>query len=304
MAHLRVPRAVVLPPLILSILVCPLQGCFTTTVARRGKSLRTESKAEKVRTEYQLVTAEEITIGKPVVVVKVEHRDWQKISEREIFQTIVESTKRTLSFEPRFFLWPVNLVRTPIGVVGCIWGVTITGVHTVSAVAVGTATGLAPGVGLIVGSAFSIWFLGPVAVMGMVLGGFMVIGVMAAVVGQKDNDASKFGRFFPSAGMAIVELALAPVELPQLIWCDQPGFPFTRRTFDTESTALSRYWSSSGTFIGAFWNFAWDYEAYPFIVMPARKVSSRIGDREMTGDWQDKGEQPRSTNPLRGRSSS
>ena len=239
-----VHRQIRAPLVLLLLILCPLPGCLTTTSREPGTRLRTERRAEMVRSEYRLVSEEKTDPGDPMVVmVRLERRDVEQVSERDISKAVIVRTRRTLSFEPRFFLWPVNLVRTPIGLVGCLWGTTTTGLHT-------------------------------------------TLGVLATVT------------LVPLLAAPPGEVAFAVLELPQIVLSGQPGWPWTRRWLGGNRDALKRYWSTSGAFIGTWWDFAWGYRAYPFIIMLVKKQTRQETDTEYVGDWQDKGEQPTDYDPV------
>ncbi len=104
---------------VLSLLAAALAGCTVGPRFQRGPKLRTEQRNARHHGRIRPPGRPHLDAAPPGLVVWLDSRTTTSAEERDIYQKVQVIGHRRLSFEPTFFLWPYNLVRAPVGLVGC-----------------------------------------------------------------------------------------------------------------------------------------------------------------------------------------
>ncbi len=228
---------------------CAMGGCTTHIRYEKGEVLRTERQVVESGTSYRLAFREELDAAPPALAVWVEAVRTVTEERRPIHAKREVYLAGRWLFEPGFFLWPVNLVRTPLGLAGCGF----------SALSVGAHWGAAA-----VGVVFAI----PATA---------VTPILSGSGGQMN--LMRTGGAFTLVGVAIVETVLLVIDLPHKAVHGTPLYPVTRNRPD-----FPEAW---GRAIKGSWAFAWDYKVYPPFFM-RRKSTVRHRDvpgEEVPGQW-------------------
>jgi len=244
-----------------------LTGCGGHVAYVKGRPLRTEPPRVTSIPEYQLVV-DDTQAG--TWQVSLQRRD-RIVRETQTIYEKVEVRDQTEWFQPDFLLWPVNLVRTPLGIAGATVSTVSMVVHFVGAEIGGGLAGM--GV-MILASPLSL----PVAI----FGGWDAAGAFLG---------GTF-RIFAGVVAAPVETLLgATIDLPQTFIWGTPVLPITRVIL--AGGALNEDELSKGFFdpwqeaIRSYWKFASGYEAYPpFLIWPEKVQRRRVvSGEEMPGEW-------------------
>jgi hypothetical protein len=196
---------------------------------------------------------------RPALTVWAERAAGPLVERRKLFQKVEVVTRYRLHVEPRFFLWPLNVIRTPAGLIGC------------------GSLGIALG---------AHWAAGALAT-----GLTFAIGVPTAAVlsmaGMGTNDQLDALRvvFFCSA--ALLETPLLLIDLPNAAVFGTSLYPVARVPF-----GIGEHLPEYTTAMRRPWHFAWDYQAYPTLPVVSGRVEERrvLPGEVIAGEWMSDGE--------------
>jgi len=221
----------------------------------RGKLLRTEHQTLDEAVSCRLAYREEFDRSPPSLVVWVEGQRIVQERVRPVYEQVRVSPVRKWGLHPDFLLWPVNVVRTPLGLAGCAASTASFGLR-LGGTALGTAAG----------ALASLPAMPP------------AYGLQA--MGLSRPEATVAFMLVPPLRRAadMVTTPLSVLDIPAALIEHSPLSSLWRG-----KPSLSRWARSMKT----YWRFAWGYESYaPFLVWP--KVAEQR--REPTGgtvpgDW-------------------
>ena len=224
-----------------------LAGCSSHVKFVEGDKLRAEERELGRSLQFQIKTVPRIEKNKPSLSLALQQRHEVQTERRDVYQK-VEVYKKLSWVHPDFFLWPVNAVRTPLGMAGCAVEGTFIAVHATLAEVVGSAMSVGFGVGLM-----------PIDL--------LILPFDTDMAGDFLTWRFKAGW---TAGEVIGDTPSVILETPQMIG-GGPLYPFTRNAFANWGKANKRIFKG-------LWRFAWGYEAYsPFFIWP-KKSSERRRD--------------------------
>ncbi len=239
---------------VLSMLAAALAGCTVGPRFERGPKLSTEQRNLVTTAEYAVQGACHLEGAPPALVVWLDRRDTTSAEEREIYQKVQVVGHRRLSFEPTFFLWPYNLVRAPVGLVGCTFIGLDMGLHYVAGF-------LGAGLGVVT-TVVTYTFLNTITL--FQVGDITGYGLAA--------DLTQLFVFVFESPVALLDLPLkAPFGL------DTYPITFSRKSFPQRWVmAMARCWKH-----------AWGFRAYPpfFVWMRTDEVTSDVPGETMEGAW-------------------
>jgi hypothetical protein len=241
----------------LLLLATALAGCSIAPHYEKGALLTTEQREVGRTPEYKLQGVDHLDRVPPVLVVWMDTRDRITTEQRDMYQKVEVSGRRRLAFEPTFLLWPWNVVRTPVGLVGCVFSGVDLGLHYVAA-----------GGGAVAGVAASV---------------FTYIALNACTLFQVGDlwDTTGFGLAadFAQLFIFVLETPLLVLDVPHKAIHGTPIYPvaMNRKEFPQD-------W---GAALGGSWHYAWDYKAYPpFIIWPrAEEERVDLPGETLAGGW-------------------
>ena len=255
MGTLRTLLALKLTGLIL--MAAALAGCTGGAHYERGEVLNTEQRNAQSTPEYKLQGAEHLDRVPPVLAVWVDARNKVTAEERDLYQTVQVTGRGRLSFEPTFLLWPWNLARTPVGLVGCVFSGTDMALHFV-----------AGGVGGLAGIAGSIM-------------AYAAIGASSLFASSPISDPTGFGLGADLAQVFtfVLETPLLLLDIPHRFLHHTPIYPVTM-----DRKEFPEGWDKG---ISRSWNYAWNYQVYPpFIVwVHTDELRSDVPGETIPGNW-------------------
>lgn len=241
----------------LVLLAAALAGCTSGAHYEKGEVLNTEQQNAQRVPEYKLQGFEHLDRVPPILAVWVDTRNKVTAEERDVYQKVQVTGRRRLSFEPTFLLWPWNVARTPVGLVGCVFSGTDMALHYVAG-AVGAVAGVA----------------------GAILTYAVVVPLHIIGQGQV-SDVTGFGL-----GADLAQVFIFTLETPLLLL----DFPhkFLHGT-SIYPVAMNRkdFPEGWGKGISRSWHYAWDYQVYPPFIIWARtdEVRSDVPGETITGNW-------------------
>ena len=236
-------------------LILALPGCALVTTGtgfEKGDLLRVEH--APARSVYDLASMEEEIRGSMCL------RVWAKVrevrDERPVYAKVEVTTHQGWAFRPSFFMWPVNAVRTPLGLASCGFSALSIGAHY-SAVGVAFVVGCASGI---------------------LLGGPWV-----ALTGQSGENILIWAYCGAAVPLAVIETVLLPLDAVHWLIHGTPLYPLTREMFSQRGTYMSP-WQAA---LASSWRFAWDYQVYPPLPWwPGESKTRRVvPGEEIVGDW-------------------
>jgi hypothetical protein len=224
-------------------------GCAVHVRYEKGPQLDTERRLLASEVSYRLASRQETTDGRPVLVVWVEAEGTYVEERRPLYGRVEVYLTRSLTFRPAFFLWPANLVRTPVGLLGCGFSGVSLGAHM-----------LAAGVGAVVA-----------------LPGTHYLSRAAG--GTTETDAMRIAGTIVGLCTLVLETPLLVLDIPHCLVHGTPLYPVTR-----SHSAFPDAW---GRAIASSWRFAWDYRAYPaFFLGWEFRTRRRDVPGTVEGEWE------------------
>jgi len=239
------------------LLAASLAGCTVAPRYERGDLLTTQKRVVETVQEYKLQASERLDRRPPTLLVWVDVRDRIVTEERNVYRKIEVTGRRRLSLEPTFLLWPWNVVRTPLGLAGCVFSAADMGLHYVAA-----------GVGAVGGVVSTVVF-------------YTAAHTVSIFVGLPVSDPTGLGMAadFAQLLIAVLETPLLVPDLPHKIIHGTPFYPvaMNRDEFPEE-------W---GHAIAASWRYAWDYKVYaPFLIwFRTEEMRSEVPGETITAPW-------------------
>jgi hypothetical protein len=232
-------------------------GCRLPTRYERGELLREETRTLDAEAEHRISWVDHLDEEPPKLIVWVDSRETLVEEFRRVHRKVQVDTRRRLSLEPSFLLWPWNVIRTPVGLTGCAFSLSLCGGHY-----------LAAGVGAVGG------VVGTLAAWPWISLAHSWVGV-----GEPGSEALGMAGAMSMLLIASFELVLLPFDLPHTFIYGTPVFPVfaNRREFPDE-------WLYA---VEDCWRIAWGYKAYPPLPVWTRRVEERIvlPRQEIEGPW-------------------
>jgi hypothetical protein len=241
----------------LVLLASAAAGCTVPSHFERGARLSSEQRNVASTTEYKVDGVTHLERVPPELVVWLDQRVTSTGETRDLYQKVAVSGRRRLSFEPTFLLWPYNLVRVPVGLLGCVFTGVDLGLHYAAGgvgAVVGVTTAILAYAAVSAGSLFSLFQLSDVTGFGL---------------------AADITTLF----VFILETPLVPLDAPLKFAFGTSFWPvaYNRKSFPSA-------WVEG---IAKSWHYAWDFRAYPpFIVWThSDEVRNDVPGETMPGPW-------------------
>ncbi|MFW6189121.1 MAG: hypothetical protein ACOC7T_01700 [Planctomycetota bacterium] len=263
---MRAGRRALIACLLAAALAAGAGGCTVAPRYERGERLRTESRVADRAPQYELRALRRLDAPSPHLLVWVDVRE--KVTEewRPVYRKVEVTGRRRPSFEPEFFLWPWNAVRTPVGLTGAAFSTVDWLSHYVAAGA-GAAVGL-------VSTSISYSYLKTAGALGLVQ--------MTPTTGYETSGA------LTQVAVAVLETPLLLLDWPHGLLHGTPVYPVFRNRDEFPGGWLEA--------IGDSWRFAWDWTAYPpFFIwyrtdltrreLPDQVIRGGLRRREEFTDW-------------------
>jgi hypothetical protein len=245
-------RACIAVVVVLSVCGCTMgRGTAEGQLLRteRGRLLRTEQRALYEDASCHLVDSISVHMGYPYLSLTVV-ADGLVDEVCRVYQEVEVYRVEGWAFQPRFFLWPVNLVRTPLGLLG--W----------------TSSGVAAG------GHYAAMTAG-IAVIGVV---GLIVELPARALGSHIGDVMGISLPLGMLATGLLEVGLLVVDIPHGLVHGTPLFPVVRGS----DRFPGAWWAAARR----SWEFAWDYQAYPALpVLPATERRRAVPGGELSGDW-------------------
>ncbi|MFO7959163.1 MAG: hypothetical protein R6X33_18915 [Candidatus Brocadiia bacterium] len=248
------------PPTVLVLLAALavlVGGCAVPTRFERGEHLRTERRFVQSEPEYRLQSLEQLDAEPPKLIVWVDVREWTSEETRGVYQKVRVEGTRGLALEPSSFLWPWNVVRTPVGLTGLAFSGLVCGGHYVAA-----------GAGAVAGIAGTV-----------IAWPYVRLGQRTGLVTVRDPDARSTTGTFAQVMIGLFETPLLIVDLPHKLVHGTPIYPVFRNLPSFPDRWLGAMDDS--------WQFATDWQAYPPFFVWARTSESRsvVPGETLKGGW-------------------
>ncbi len=238
----------------LLLLAAATAGCTVAPHFERGPKLSTEQRNVVATPEYALQGAGHTDRVPPTLVVWLDRRVKTSAEERDIYQKVEVSGRRSLSFEPTFFLWPYNVVRVPVGLVGLTFVGLDMGLHYVAGF-MGAGLGVVTTIVMYAAlNTISLFQVGDITGYGLAA------------------DLTQLFVFLFETPLAVLDLPLKPL------------FGTTTYPIALNRKSFPERWAQA---MGASWHHAWDFHAYPpfFIWMRTEEIRRDVPGETLAGGW-------------------
>jgi len=241
----------------IALLATAMAGCTVAPHFERGARLRTEQRNVVTTSEYAVQGAPHTDRVPPTLVVWLDRRVTTKAEERELYQKVEVSGRRRLSFEPTFFLWPYNVVRVPVGLVGCTF------------------------VGVDMGLHYAAGFVGAGAGVATTVLTYIALNActLFSVADLRDTTGYGLAADLTQLFVFVLETPLVVVDLPAKLAYGAAFYPIA-----LNRPSFPQRWVQA---LAASWHHAWGFRAYPpfFVWMRTEEMRRDVPGETMAGGW-------------------